>query len=57
MDWGKFWEIAWPIVRQGLIALLISLLGLLGYDRLVPSRSVRAGKAPALKGRSKEGEG
>lgn len=50
MDWEVVWEIAWPIVRQGLIALLISLLGLLGYDKYVPSRSVR-------KGRSEGGEG
>ena len=49
MDWEVIWEFAWPVLRQALIALLVTVLGLLGYDKVVPSRSSR--------GRSKEGEG
>ena len=41
VDWGRVWELVWPVVRQGLIALLVALLSLLGYDRYVPSRMGR----------------
>ena len=44
MDWARIWEFMWPIVREGLIALLISLLALLGYDKKVPSRYARFGR-------------
>lgn len=42
MDWAKVWEFAWPVLKQGLIALLTVLLALLGYDKM-PSRYVRSG--------------
>ena len=49
LDWSAIWVLVWPIVRQGLIALLVSILALLGYDKAVPSRYSR--------GRSEKGEG
>ena len=49
MDWKEIWPFVWPVVRQGLIALLVSLLALLGYDKVVPSRYSR--------GSTKKGEG
>ena len=44
MDWLLMWEFLWPVLREGLIALLVSLLALLGYDKVVPSRFKRRGK-------------
>jgi hypothetical protein len=41
VDWKAVWEFLWPILKEGLVALLIALLSLLGYDKLVPSRYVR----------------
>lgn len=41
IDWHAVWEFLWPILKEGLIALLMALLTLLGYDKLVPSRYVR----------------
>ena len=49
IDWSAVWPFVWPIIRQGLIALLVTILGLLGYDKIVPSRYAR--------GSSKKGEG
>lgn len=45
IDWGAVWEFAWPILKQGLIALLIAVLSLLGYDKYVPSRYSRRPKS------------
>ena len=42
MDWEAVWEFFWPVLKQGLIALLVSLLALLGYDSVIPSRYTRA---------------
>ena len=44
MDWEglrEMWPLVWPVVRQMLIALLVTILSLLGYDTVVPSRFVR----------------
>jgi hypothetical protein len=41
IDWPAVWEFVWPILKEGLIALLIAVLALLGYDKYVPSRYVR----------------
>ena len=41
IDWRAVWEFLWPILKEGLIALLMALLALLGYDKFVPSRYVR----------------
>lgn len=41
MDWGEFWRAAWPVLREMLIAGLVALLALLGYDQLIPSRYKR----------------
>jgi hypothetical protein len=48
VDWGLVWEFLWPILRQGLIALLMALLAVLGYDKVVPSRFERDGGAASL---------
>ena len=47
-DWALVWEFLWPILRQGLIALLMAILALLGYDKVVPSRFERSGGAAAV---------
>lgn len=41
VNWSEVWAFLWPILKQGLIAALVSVLGLLGYDRIVPSRFAR----------------
>lgn len=41
IDWGAVWEFLWPILKEGIIAFLMALLALLGYDQLVPSRYMR----------------
>jgi len=41
VNWGELWRLVWPILRQAVIALLITLLGLLSYDKYVPSRFAR----------------
>ncbi len=41
MDWSEIWPVVWPILREMLIAGLVALLALLGYDKSVPSRYVR----------------
>ena len=41
IDWPRVWQAVWPILREGLIAGLIAILALLGYDGLVPSRYYR----------------
>ena len=41
VDWEAVWAFLWPILKEGLIALLIALLSLLGYDKWVPSRYLR----------------
>jgi hypothetical protein len=38
-NWPTVWAFLWPILREALIAFLVALLTLLGYDRQVlPSR-------------------
>jgi len=49
IDWEVVWRFVWPILRQGLIALLMALLTLLGYDQVIPSRFERNGGIDALK--------
>lgn len=44
INWPAVWEVLWPILKQGLIALLVALLAILGYDQKVPSRYVREQK-------------
>jgi len=46
IDWAAVWAFVWPILKQGLIAGLVALLGLLGYDKYVPSRFVRREETP-----------
>jgi len=41
VDWKAVWEFVWPILKEGLIALLVAILALLGYDSFVPSRYER----------------
>ena len=41
IDWNAVLRFVWPIVREGLVALLVAILALLGYDKVVPSRFVR----------------
>ena len=41
IDWGAVWAFVWPILKQALIAALVAILGLLGYDKYVPSRYER----------------
>jgi hypothetical protein len=52
IDWARLWSLLWPILREGLVAALIAILALLGYDGLVPSRYYRdvakTGEAGAL---------
>jgi len=50
IEWTELWKFAWPILRQGLIALLLALLTLLGYDKYVPSRLTRSGDFDAVLG-------
>jgi hypothetical protein len=51
LDWELVWRFVWPILRQGLIALLMALLTLLGYDKYVPSRFARNGGEDELQRR------
>jgi len=46
VNWPEVWAFVWPILREGLIALLISILGLMGYDKIVPSRYARRSGDP-----------
>jgi hypothetical protein len=46
IDWSEVWRLAWPILKEMLVALLMALLTLLGYDRYVPSRLARRSDAP-----------
>ena len=41
LDWATVWRFLYPILREGLIALLLAVLALLGYDKYVPSRYAR----------------
>ena len=41
IEWEVIWRFVFPILKEGLIALLVAILALLGYDKLVPSRYVR----------------
>lgn len=42
IDWNAVWAFVWPILKEGIIALLIAVLALLGYDKYVPSRYTRS---------------
>jgi hypothetical protein len=46
IHWAEVWAFLWPILKQGLIALLVSILGLMGYDKIVPSRYARRSADP-----------
>nr|MBC7245604.1 hypothetical protein [Chloroflexota bacterium] len=37
IDWSAVWAFVWPILKQALIAFLVALLALLGYDKKVAS--------------------
>lgn len=50
MDWSSVWEFAWPILKEALIALLMAVLALLGYDHVVPSRYGRKEPAQDVEG-------
>jgi hypothetical protein len=52
VDWGAVWVWLWPILKQGVIALLVSLLAILGYDQKVESRYIRAQRAKRKGGSS-----
>ena len=41
VNWAEVWAFVWPILKQGLVALLVSILALLEYDKNVPSRYAR----------------
>jgi len=41
VNWAEVWAFVWPILKQGLVALLVSILALLEYDKIVPSRYAR----------------
>ncbi|HOU23937.1 MAG TPA: hypothetical protein PLN42_06775, partial [Anaerolineae bacterium] len=47
IDWSEVWRFAWPILKEMLVALLMALLALLGYDKYVPSRLARRSDAPS----------
>ncbi len=47
IDWSEVWRFAWPILKELLVALLLALLALLGYDKYVPSRLARRSDAPS----------
>lgn len=47
IDWNAIWRFAWPILKEMLVALLMALLALLGYDKYVPSRLARRPDAPS----------
>lgn len=42
IDWSAVWAFLWPIVREALIAFLIALLTLLGYDKNVAEARYQA---------------
>jgi hypothetical protein len=35
VNWSVIWAFLWPIVREALIALLMAILAILGYDKVV----------------------
>jgi hypothetical protein len=46
MDWKIVWAFLWPILKQALIALLVAILAILGYDtRVLPKRILGSLKA------------
>ena len=47
INWSEIWRLAWPILKEMLVALLMALLALLGYDKYVPSRLARRSDAPS----------
>jgi hypothetical protein len=50
MNWEELWSVIWPILKETLIAALIAILALLGYDKYVPSRHWRKPFPPEEKG-------
>lgn len=44
IDWAAVWEFLWPILREALIALLMALLALLGYDTRVAQARYKASR-------------
>ncbi len=50
MNWQDVWAFVWPILKQALIALLVAVLALLGYDaKVLPGRLLTALKAMGFK--------
>jgi uroporphyrinogen-III decarboxylase len=50
MDWKIVWAFLWPILKQAVIALLVAILAILGYDaRILPGRLLTALKAMGFK--------
>ena len=50
IDWGAVWQFLAPVLREAVIALLMAVLAVLGYDRVVPSRYGRRERAQDLAG-------
>jgi hypothetical protein len=40
-DWALIWAFVWPILKQALIAFLVALLALLGYDGMILPQRLR----------------
>ena len=50
VDWGAVWLFVWPILKQAIIAFLMAVLALLGYDReVLPGRVLEGLKAMGFK--------
>jgi hypothetical protein len=41
INWGAVWAFVWPILRQALIAFLVAVLALLGYDDVILPKRLR----------------
>jgi hypothetical protein len=50
IDWAAVWAFVWPILKQAIIAMLVSALAILGYDtQLLPARVRELGLGGARK--------
>ncbi len=50
MNWEAVWTFVWPILKQALIAFLVAVLTLLGYDhQVLPGRILTALSAMGFK--------
>jgi len=41
IDWALIWAFVWPILKQALIAFLVAVLALLGYDDVILPQRLR----------------